>query len=120
MIKMIRRRSNLLELYTTFPWRRKILFTQLAMTFLIMFLLIPSSLGSASRSNNGESVPFCSEHSPLNSKFFVPFFESHRDVTGCVSGERNSQGVSVHVLRIETDAKNVLLTITGMIERKRI
>ena len=120
------RRLSLLEFCTSFPWRRKVrprcssVLGLLAAVHFFFLLLVPSTRGIPSSPTNdggggggGSFVPFCSEHAPLNSKFFSPFFESHREVTGCVSKERADSTV-IHVVKIDGgQPKMVLLTIAG-------
>jgi hypothetical protein len=60
-------------------------------------------------------LTYCTESSPLDTKYFVPFYESHVPVSGCVSRERSSTqaGYQVHVIRINTTYKEVMLHFNG-------
>jgi hypothetical protein len=60
-------------------------------------------------------VKYCSETTPLDTKYFVPFYESHVPVVGCVARERSASpsGYQVHVIRINTTSKEVMLHFNG-------
>ena len=60
-------------------------------------------------------LKYCTETSPLDTKYFVPFYESHVPVVGCVARERSTtpSGYEVHVIRINTTSKEVMLHFNG-------
>ena len=60
-------------------------------------------------------LTYCTETSPLDTKYFVPFYESHVPVTGCAARERSTTppGYQVHLIRINTTSKEVMLHFNG-------
>ncbi len=61
----------------------------------------------------GSEFTYCSDSSSLTSRYLVPLYESRLDVTrGCISAEKGISGGVIHVLRANTTARNVLLTVT--------
>ena len=86
----------------------------LLLLHLTALLLLPgTALGTSS--GPSESV-FCSEDTTLKSSFLSPFFESHRDVSGCVSEEIGTGGSLVHVVRLARapeSSGSVVLTFAG-------
>jgi hypothetical protein len=60
-------------------------------------------------------LTYCTELSPLDTKYFVPFYEAHVPVAGCAARERSTTqpGYQVHVIRINTTSKEVMLHFNG-------
>lgn len=91
--------------------------TRPASLALLLLLLLSTAASGSSPHPEGRSL-FCSESSSLRSRYLSPFFESHKEVTGCVSSELGGGGGSfVHVVRLRQaprgSLKSVILTITG-------
>ncbi len=76
--------------------------------------VVAAAAAAAASHGPGASRRFCSSSAPLRTPHVATFFESHAELRrGCVSKERVAGGVAVHVVRIRTDTKGVLLTVTG-------
>jgi hypothetical protein len=102
---------------STFPWRRMRTVSYSSapfvccLLFVILAVLVPSG--------DGNAVSYCSDTARLAGRYLVPFYEYHLDVArGCVSSEAGD--AVVHVLRVNTTSKNVLLTVTETGESRRI
>ena len=109
------------------PWRRKrprpVSMTD--MILLCLSLLVFCASASQAFRLFEENIELCSGVKSLRSKFFVPFYEQIRPVEAhCFSKELTASssvgrlaikaGYEVHVVRINTAAKNVMLTIKGV------
>ena len=90
----------------------------------IVFLLVGLTLLANGASSLSEEIGVCSERT-LRTKYFVPFYEQIRRVeASCFSKALTASssldgvleveaGFEVHVIRINSTAKNVMLTING-------
>eukprot|EP00095_Tigriopus_kingsejongensis_P008368 maker-scaffold856_size87843-snap-gene-0.17 protein:Tk08368 transcript:maker-scaffold856_size87843-snap-gene-0.17-mRNA-1 annotation:"hypothetical protein DAPPUDRAFT_95568" len=89
------------------PWRRR---PGLAARWATAILILCVTAGVDA---GHEAVKLCSADSPLRSPYFVPFFEETRQVSShCVSREMSPENYFIHVLRIDTSAREVILTLT--------
>ena len=81
--------------------------------FNLIFMLSVSGLAGGQTSMVG--LTYCTETSPLDTKYFHPFYESHIHVLGCAARERSTTqpGYQVHVIRINTTSKEVMLHFNG-------
>ncbi len=83
---------------------------------LFLFVLAHLSLSVAASSTARTGATACS--SSLDTPFVTPYLEGHRPVErGCITSERtkggDSEGRALHLVRINTRAKIVWLTVTG-------
>ena len=58
-----------------------------------------------------ENSARCSPDAPLKTKNFYPFYEAVQQVKGCATSETTSNGLQVHVVRIDTTSKYVHLDL---------
>ena len=63
--------------------------------------------------NHVKSINYCTWNAPLNTKFLTPYYEENREVHGCASSEKTSEGITVHAIHLNTTARNILLTVEG-------
>ena len=63
--------------------------------------------------NNVKSVPYCTWNAPLKTKYFTPYYEENREIGGCASTEKTSDGRIVHAIHLNTISKHILLTVEG-------
>ena len=82
---------------------------------LIILSVLTSLFGSSGGQTPTLGLTYCTETSPLDTKYFVPFYESHVPVLGCASRERSTTqpGYQVHIIRINTTSKEVMLHFNG-------
>ena len=84
-------------------------------TFLTVLILTLAWIRFAGGQTPKLGLTYCTETSPLDTKYFVPFYESHVPVSGCAAHERSTTqpGYQVHVIRINTTSKEVMLHFNG-------
>ena len=111
------------------PWPPFSLLATLLSLFLVVSLT--SSLAKAAGLMEDE-VNLCSGNSILRTKYFVPFYEKERPAEiACASKELTATskinddleieaGFEVHVVRVNTTERDVMLTVNGKITKSEL
>ena len=61
----------------------------------------------------GAAENYCSPKAPLHTEYVQSTYEETRPVSGCISSQRDSNDNQVVVIRTNTSAEEVVLTLTG-------